>query len=222
MRHRSLLGALLMIGLVLPLTSCSVTPELTSISVSPASVTASYTAGLQVEFIAIGSYTRPGHTAVTKDITDQVTWTSSFEQGLTINSNGVATVQGYGYGTGQVFAEAPGFHGAIVGTADFTISPPPTTSSVVKSLTLLQDSKAPATQNSSVHFTAMGKTSDGTLVKLNGQPKWTSSDNQIATIDQSTGLVTTLGAGRSTIIAVYTNPDGTTAVGVTHLNVSEN
>ena len=49
MRHRSLLGALLMIGLVLPLTSCSVTPELTSVTVSPASVTASYTAGLQVE-----------------------------------------------------------------------------------------------------------------------------------------------------------------------------
>ena len=66
----------------------------------------------------------------------------------------------------------------------------------------------------------MWKMADGTMFKLTGQPKWTSTDNEVATIDEATGLVSTLGAGRSTIVAVYTNPDGTTAVGVTHLFVA--
>jgi len=219
MHYRSSLGALLLIGALAPLTSCSTSPSLTSITVDPATVTTSFSAGLQVEFIAIGNYTVPGHTAVTKDITDQVNWTSSFNQMVTIDSAGVATVQGVGYGNAAIYAAYPGFHGDIVGTAAFTVSAP-TTTPAIKSLSLIQDSKTSAEPNSTVQFTAMGKMADGTLVKLTGQPKWTSTDNEVATVDEATGLVSTLGAGRSTIVAVYTNPDGTTAVGVTHLFVA--
>jgi len=217
MRDRLSFGALLLAGLILPMTSCSNNPELTSITVNPGAVTTSMTNGLTVDFTAIGSYTHPGHAAITKDITTSVTWTSAFPQFVTVGTNtGVAEVTGYGYGVGDIYATAPGFHGDIVGTATFTITQPPPTGSVT---TLLLYPAAKSAGNT-VEFTAMGRTADGQTVKLNGQPRWVSTDNQVATIDQTTGVVTKLGLGRTTITAVYKNPDGTTAVGKTYFNIN--
>jgi hypothetical protein len=215
MRHRFIFGALLLACSVVPLTSCTNDVPLTSITINPGSVTTSMTEGLQVHFTAIGSYTRAGHTPITKDITNEVTWSTAFPQFVTIASTGVATVTGYGYGDGNIYASAPGFHGDIVGSATFTIQQP-TTTGAITSLSIVQH----ALSNGTVQFTAMGKTNDGRLVQLEGQPRWTATDNLVATIDQASGLATTIGRGRSTITAVYTNPDGTTAVGVTHLDVA--
>jgi hypothetical protein len=172
-------------------------------------------AGLQVQFTAIGNYTRAGHTPITKDITSEVTWSSAFPQFVTLNTAGLATVTGYGYGVANIYASAPGFHGDIVGAASFTIQQP-TTSGAITQLSIVQH----ALSNGTVQFTAMGKTNDGKLMQLESQPKWTSTDNLVATIDEASGLATTIGRGRSTITAVYTNSDGTTAVGVTHLDVT--
>ena len=216
MRDRSTLGALLLIGIAVPLTSCGVSPSLTSITVNPTTVTASMTGGLQTDFTAIGNYTRPGHTAVTKDLTDQVTWTSSWPQFVTIDSSGVATVTGYGYGTGSMYASAPGFHGDIVGSATFNISQPQTTGGAVK----LSIYPAAQSAGATVRFVAVGQTAEGQTVKLTGEPTWISTDNQVATIDQNTGVVSKLGIGRTTITAVYNNPDGTTAIGKTFYNVT--
>ncbi len=58
------------------------------------------------------------------------------------------------------------------------------------------------------------------MVPLKNQPIWYSTDNQVATIDKVSGAVSTLASGRTTITAVYTNPDGSTAVGVLHYNVA--
>ncbi len=217
MRDRSCLGALLLIGIVVPLTSCGVSASLTSITVNPGTVTTSESSGLQIDFTAIGNYTRPGHAAITKDLTDQVTWTSSWPQFVTIAPTGVATVTGYGFGTGAMYASAPGFHGNIVGTATFNISqPPPSTGAIVK-LSLYPAAHSTGT---SVQFVAVGQTADGQAVKLTGEPTWISTDNQIATIDQNTGVISKLGIGRTTITAVYHNPDGTTAIGKTSFNVT--
>ena len=213
MRVRSSLGALLLVGAMAPLTSCSNDPSLTSIAVTPNAVTTSMTNGLRVDFTAIGSYTHPGHTAVTKDLTDQVTWSSSFPQFVTVNSSGIATVTGYGYGLGQIMAAAPGFHGDIVGTASFTIQNPNAQSGSVRSLSLVPSKESES--GSSVQFKALGITDEGKTVELPSQPQWTSTDNMVATIDKAAGLLTKAGPGRTTITAVYTNPDGTTAVGKT-------
>lgn len=216
MRDRSLFGAVLLACLILPITSCSDNPDLTSITVNPGAVTTSMTNGLSVDFTAIGYYTHPGHAAITKDITTTATWTTAFPQFVTIGAHtGVAVVTGYGYGVGDIYATAPGFHGAIVGTATFTIQQPSSTA-VVTSLVLVPSAKS---AGNAVQFTAVGRTSDGATVKLNGQPTWVSTDNQVATIDQNTGVVTKLGLGRTTITAVYRNPDGTTAVGKTYFNI---
>jgi hypothetical protein len=141
---------------------------------------------------------------------------------VSINSStGVATVTGEGTGILAIYASAPGFHGDVVGSAAFTVVIPTSASrGAITSLLITQDSKAAVPANSTVQFTAMGRTADGSLVKLEGQPKWTSTDSEIASIDEANGMASTLGEGRSTIVAVYTNPDGTKAVGATHLYVA--
>jgi Bacterial Ig-like domain (group 2) len=209
MRDRLFLGALLLAGMVVPLTSCSVTPALTSIAVSPSTLTA--TAGVTWQFTAIGTYTRPGHAPVTKDITNSVTWSSGSAQMVTVSSTGFATVTGISYGNTQISATSPGFHGIIIGTSDVTV-PKPTTTAVVTKLVIKQTTLP----DGALAFTAIGKTAAGKVVELTGQTKWTSSDSEVASIDAANGIVTPLGVGRTTIIAVYTNPNGTNAVGTTY------
>jgi trimeric autotransporter adhesin len=216
MRVRSSwVGALLLVGALIPLTSCSVNPALTSITINPADVTTTPTTGLYVNFTAIGSYTRPGHAAVTKDITDQVTWTSSFPQLVVVSSStGVATVTGLGTGVGAIYAAAPGFHGDIVGSATFTIK---VSTGAVKTLSLVPAGKD---ASGAVQFKAIGKTGDGESIDVTSQTSWVSTDSEVATIDKASGLVSTLAPGRTTITAVYRNPDGTTALGKTYFNVA--
>jgi trimeric autotransporter adhesin len=211
MRDRLLLGALLLAGLVMPLTSCSVTPALTSIAVSPSTITA--TAGVTWQFTAIGSYTRPGHAAVTKDITNSVTWSSGSAQMVTVSSTGFATVTGLSYGNTQITASANGFHGIIIGTANVTV-PKPTTTGAVTSLVINQSTLP----DGSPAFIASGKSAAGKVVELSSQLKWTSSNSEVASINAANGVVTPLGIGTTTITAVYTNPDGTNAVGTTHFS----
>lgn len=213
MRDRSFLGALLLLGSLMPLTSCTVTPALTSIVVSPSSLSA--TAGVTWQFTAIGYYTRPNHAPVTKDITNEVTWSSSSAQMVTVSSTGFATVTGISYGNTTITAKENGFHGIIVGTADVTV-PKPTTTNAVTAITI----RKTISPDGTVQFTAVGKDANGAPVELTSQPKWTSSDSEVASIDAANGTARSLGAGKTTIIAVYTNPDGTNAVGTTSWNIA--
>lgn len=216
MRHRSLLGVLLLVGLTLPLTSCSVDPALTSITIIPSTITFGG-AGLTAQLTAIGTYTRPGHADVTEDITDSVTWQSSSAGCVTVTSTGLIT-SGVDICSGIVVtAAAPGFHGDIVGQMTVTTTAPPTPPAVIG----LHFTQSPelGSVGHAAQFSVMGVTADGALVKLQGQPTWKSSDNQVASVDAASGRVSVSGVGRTTIVATYTNPDGTTAVGVTHLRV---
>lgn len=218
-RSLSLLSALLLAAAVVPITSCVADASLTSITVTPSTVTATATFGLQNQFTAIGSYTRPNHTPITKDITNQVTWTSATPQMVTIDQTGLATVTGAVIGNTTISASAQGFHGIIIGYANFSVTKA-STAVAVKGLALTTPLRSLPTVGSTVQFTALGKNANGATSALAGNPEWTSTDNQVATIDKATGVLTTVGAGHTTITAVYTNPDGTTAIGVTHLFVA--
>ena len=211
MRNRSFLGALILVGALIPLTSCSNDPELSSIQITPSSVTA--TAGATWQFTAIGYYAQHNHAPKTRDITNTVTWAASSTQMVTVSSTGFATVTGISYGNTTVSASAPGFNGIIVGTANVTV-PKPTTAAVGAATGLVI--KKTVSLDGSVQFTATGKNSDGSPVELTGELKWTSSDSDVASIDSATGMATSIGAGRTTITAVYTNPDGTNAIGTAH------
>lgn len=219
MQKSMLLGALLLAGLSIPVTGCGTDPDLTSINIVPTDVTVSDSPGLIVQFIAVGSYTRPGHAAVTKDITEEATWSSAFPQLVEVGEHtGTGVVTGEGWGDAVITAAAPGFHGFITGTATFTIQKPDSSDAVhdVTSLVLVPRTGA----NGGVQFTAVGQAQDGTTVALARQPKWVSTDNMVATIDAASGLASRVGPGSSRISAIYTNPDGTQAVGVTRLNVA--
>lgn len=83
---------------LLSVSSCGDPQELVSISVQPGTETfgasnipVSADAGLTVQLRALGTYVHP---PVTKDITNQVTWTSNDPQMVTVNSAGLATATG--------------------------------------------------------------------------------------------------------------------------------
>jgi hypothetical protein len=119
----------------LTVSSCGDPQELTSITIQPgtetfgaSNVPVSSLAGAQVQLRALGTYVHP---PVTKDITDQVTWSSNTPQMVTVNSTGLITVTGGPCGgtlisaTVQTNADASGLSasGAVVTgymTADVT------------------------------------------------------------------------------------------------------
>lgn len=91
--------ALVMIaGALLTVASCGRDQQLVSIEIQPTTETfgasnipVSANAGAQVQLRALGTYIHP---PVTKDITNQVTWTSNTPQMVTVNSTGLITATG--------------------------------------------------------------------------------------------------------------------------------
>jgi hypothetical protein len=223
MSNRSLLGALMLVGALIPVTSCSNNPSLTSISIRPTSYTALLgpcgTQQVVASYTATGTYTRPGHAAVTQDITDSVTWFSYDTQLVTVSSTGVASVvtcanPAITFTSSTIItASAHGFHGLIVGTATFNEQEPPVTPAVVKSLSISRISGPASTLGGVAQFVAVGKTEDGVLVPLTGKTTWSSSNPQAIRVDANTGVARTMTANNATVTATYTNPDGDTVKG---------
>jgi len=226
MFDRTLLKALMLIGMVLPIASCT-SPSLTSITISPSTFTTTLavTASGQsappsqqmwTQYTATGSYSHPGHPAITKDITDEVTWLSYTPLLVTINSSGIATVSGQATGFSQIAASMPGFNGDIISNAStFTVnSPTNVTTSDVTSLAF-----TPANPTITL---AKTKTL-GLTENLTNSVTWTSSTPLVATIGPSNGsapgLVSAINVGTSVIVATYTNSDGTMVTASTILTV---
>lgn len=93
------IAALITVAVVLlSVSSCGDSQQLVSISIQPsvetfgaANIPVIQLAGAQVQLRALGTYVHP---PVTKDITDQVLWTSNTPQMVTVNSTGLITVTG--------------------------------------------------------------------------------------------------------------------------------
>lgn len=88
--------------------SCAHDQELVSIAIQPSSQTFGASnipvianAGSTVQLRALGSYIHP---QVTKDITNQVTWTSNDTQMVTVDSSGLLTATGLACGSSLVSA----------------------------------------------------------------------------------------------------------------------
>ena len=221
MRNRLLWSAVLCACPLLLLTSCSTDPSLTSIVINPGTFTAVLNACGQPQvssnFTATGYYTHPGHAAVTKDITDQVTWTSLTPLMVTINSTGTATVTCQMYGTTEISASAPGFHGDIIGYATFIVTQPTSGGGDITSLTI-SPTNPTISSGATESFLAIG-TMGTTQQNVTTSSLWTSSNSSVATINPSTGVATGVSAGTTNITATYTNTDGTQAIATTVLTV---
>jgi uncharacterized protein YjdB len=215
MPTRFCFGALLLAGLVLPLTSCSNSPSLTSITVSPSAMTYKG-AGLSTQLTATGYYTHPNHPAKTEDITDQVEWASSTPECVTVNNTdkkGYITSGSITCTNIPVTASASGFNGLITGSMTVNVSQSSSdSSSDVTSITIAPSSFTFAV-GSTQTFIATGITSSGvseTLTGLSGLV-WSSGDTSYVSVNASTGVATAVAAGTTTVTATYTNSDGVTA-----------
>lgn len=232
MRIRSLLGTAMLMGALFPVVSCSTSPSLTSITISPTSfsTTVVLTASgapappsqqLSTQFTALGSYTRPGHAAVTKDLTDQVTWLSYTPSMVTINNSGVATVAGGVIGSTQITASMEGFHGDVVSSpSTFSVALPSTTNKTSDVVTLTITPANPIILvGQSAGFSAIGTTGNGGSENLTDLSVWTSSNSTVCNINAATGVCNSTGAGTAAITATYTNADGIQVTGYTVLSV---
>ncbi len=217
MRVRSLLGALLTFGLVMPIVSCNGSYSVSSIEISPA--TQSVGAGSTVQFNAVGIFTYGSHPPQTRDVTNLVTWSSSATNVATINSSGDAT--GVAAGTTSVTASMQGFTGLIHANASLTVTGVGSggTNSDITSISIIPSSQSVPSPGGTAQFIPIGSTSSGSTVNLTGSVTWSSSSAQIATIDASTGVATGVSQGSATITAVYTNPDKTVATGTATFQV---
>jgi hypothetical protein len=228
MFNRFCFGAFLLAGLVLPITSCTSSPSLTSITVSPSTMNFGG-AGLTTQLTATGYYTHPNHPAETKDITDEVTWASSTPECVTVSSTGFITSGHNVCSNIPVTASAPGFNGLISGSMIVNVTQSTTgggggSSTDVTAITIIPSSQTVATAGQTGQFIAIGTTGAGTTKDLSSSAVWTSSSTAVATVcsagsaapctTSTSGLATAVGAGTTTITAVYTNTtDGTSATG---------
>lgn len=210
MRNRSLLGALLIIGVLIPITSCTSSPSLTSIVVTP-SVMNFGGAGLHTQLTATGYYTHPGHPAETRNITTSVNWASATTDCVTVSSTGLIT-SGQNICSGiQITASTPGFNGLISGTMIVNVTQPGAANTDVAQVVVSPSNPAPLAVGGVEQFSATGFTASGNPVTLTNPVSWNSSNTGVATINQ-TGRATAVAAGSTTITGSYTNPDGTSAI----------
>ena len=130
--------------------SCSQTPQLSSIVVTPTSATIP-NAGSTAQFQATGTFLNGKNGGANmQNLTDQVTWTSSVSSVATINSTGLATATGEGTTT----ITATGGNGGVTGTATLTVSSSATGN--LTSLTVLPVNQTVPSASQTVQYIAIG------------------------------------------------------------------
>jgi trimeric autotransporter adhesin len=162
---------------------------LTSISVSPASQT--ILPGKNQQYSATGRYGDDS----TKDITSDVSWHSSNESVVIIDSSGVATGSAIGSATINASAsERSGSERMIRGSTTLTVS------NVVVAGLNVTPSAASLSSGQTQQFVSIATYSDGSSKIVTNSAAWQSSDTSVATISNS-GLATGMSAGTSAITA---------------------
>jgi hypothetical protein len=197
-------------------------------------------AGLHTQLTATGYYTHPDHAAKTADITDQVTWTSSTPECVTVNNTDKKGYITSGSNTCTdipVTASAPGFNGTISGSMTVNVTQSSSTSTEpIASLAVIPTSQTALITGTSgnVSFIAIGTTPSGATVNLTSTPyvasstqgttkaTWSSSNQAVAAFEDSANpsVATPIAAGTTTITAIATNTDGTAVTGTATLTVS--
>jgi uncharacterized protein YjdB len=218
MRDRLLLGALLAICLLLPSTGCSNPSGLDSIQISPTSQ--SLTTGQTAQFSVTGTYGNSNH-ATTQAVTSGLTWSSSDTAVATVNSSGLVTA--VGAGTASITATAQAFNGPTSSSATVTVTSTGggTASGAIATIAITPATQTVTGAGQTVQFIAIGTTSSGATVNVTNQVAWTSSATSVATINAVGGLATSVGAGTTTITALYNDASsGTTVTGTATLTVN--
>ncbi len=177
-----------------------VNAHLQSVSLTPA--TATIATGTTLQFNATGIFD-DGST----QLLPSVTWSSSAQNLLTVNSSGLAT--GVAAGSVTVAANSAG----ISGTAAVTVT----------NATLVSLAVSPANSTMPIgatkQFTATGTFNDSTTQDITASVLWSSSTPASVTINNK-GLATSLAAGTSTISAALGSVSGSTGLTVSNVKLA--
>ena len=136
------------------------------------------------------------------DVTAQAAWTSSNTSVASVNSSGLASA--LGAGTTTITAT----YGSTVGRTTLTV-----TSATLSSISVTPTNPA-IPKGFTEQLTATGIFLDGTNFNITTQATWSSSNDSVATVD-NTGLVVGIGPGTATITAASGDISGTTTIMVT-------
>jgi hypothetical protein len=172
---------------------------LVSIAVVPSSSSVPET--IQTSFSAIGTFADGS----TQDLTQSAKWTASPSTVATISNVGgrVGVATGVSVGTATITA----VFAAQVGTASLTV-----TNATLSSITVTPNN--PHISAGAVEqFTATGTFSDGTSLNITNQATWTSTNVQVAVIND-VGVAISAGTGTTTIKAALNGVNDTTVLTV--------
>jgi len=158
-------------------------PALQAIAVSPPMAT--ILQGHAKQFSAVGDFSDGSTKALSG-----VAWFSSNPAVVSIDFNGLASAVQPG-GPATVTA----IFGGISGSAQVTVSPPPSLTSITVSPAMV--TLSPGTQQ---HYLAIGQFSDNSTKDLTTQVAWNSSVTTVATINSS-GVASVVGIGSTNITA---------------------
>ena len=170
---------------------------LTGLTINPAALT-SIPAGTTKQLSVTAKYSDSSNA----DVTNQVTWTTGSASTAYVDASGLLHAVGSGLTT--IDAHLQGVDGtAIVSVSNATLT----------SIALTPASPVLALGQTR-QITATGTYSDGSTENITSQVQWSSSVMNVATVS-STGLVTPLATGASTLGATLSGVTGTTPLTVT-------
>ena len=191
--------------------------SLTSLQVLPAAGGATAAVGQTAQFQALAMYTESNHASTAQDMTDQATWQSSTPAVATITSTGLAT--GVSAGTAAISATLQGSFGTVVGTSNITVTAA-VSGRVLTALTVTPGSQTITATGQTAQLIAIGTYSAAPLSQnLSATVTWQSSNAQVATVSSS-GLVSGVGVGQTTVTALATASDGSVISGTAAISVS--
>ena len=176
---------------------------LTSIAVTPATPT--IPVGTLQQFTATGTYSDQS----TKDLTAQVTWSSSNTAVASIASGGLLTAMIVNSSPVTVTATLS----SVSGTTAVTVA--------TASLTSIEIVGAPTVtiaNGTSYQFTAYGFYNDGSRHNVTTQATWSSSNTAAATVG-TTGRAASSGVGSTTVTATVGSIAGTVTLDVTSATI---
>jgi trimeric autotransporter adhesin len=226
MLGRDCLKVLGLVCLVLPFSGCTST-GIDSITVSPL-VTDFDGAGGTVQLTATATIGHgPDHPATYEDVTKEVTWSTPLTEVASVNTSGFVTV--VGLGLTQINATVNGFTGVVSGSATVCAEIPGGTSGITcpsiaaerprTRLSMVRGARTVGMPGEALQLRVNGTSGEnGAKEDMTDSVKWTSSDESVATVSSS-GLVTGVGRGTATIMAILTNPDRTAVAAGTTITV---
>ncbi len=190
--------------------------SIASIAVIPGSQSVG-SPGQTTQFLAIGTTS----SGATVNLTNQVGWSSSSTQIATVApTSGLATA--VGQGTATITALYTNTSGGTVVAGSSTLTVTGGTTEKYTAVSVTPAAEALSASGQTTQLIALGTSGSTGLesdVTGSNQIKWISSTPTIATVSSS-GLITGVGVGNSTITAELTNADGTVVSSASSVTVS--